>query len=253
MIPYLPYQRKRFFDFCLEKFQFSHTLHEKQGSAGPGQTGVWENAHDRYGRRAVPRPGDRAARRGAAGHSEARRGHGHPGGDHAGGAGKAPRAVRHAGDAQRQRPGRAGHGCDRDRGSRAAGPAAAGRPGAGAGHRQPAGDGGRSWPPHSPEDPGHHGAAAYPAGAGHPAGGGTGPRRVRGHRADPAAAGGGHGRRSAARSPDLCGQPLQCGGCPAGPHHPVFRHRPAPGGCPTRPASGRRSPGRTGDRGASPP
>ena len=60
MIPYLPYQRKRFFDFCLEKFQFSHTLHEKQGSAGPGQTGVWENAHDRYGRRAVPRPGDRA-------------------------------------------------------------------------------------------------------------------------------------------------------------------------------------------------
>ena len=56
MIPYLPYQRKRFFDFCLEKFQFSHTLHEKQGSAGPGQTGVWENAHDRYGRRAVPRP-----------------------------------------------------------------------------------------------------------------------------------------------------------------------------------------------------
>ena len=137
-------------------------------------------------------------------------------------------------------------------GSRAAGPAAAGRPGAGAGHRQPAGDGGRSWPPHSPEDPGHHGAAAYPAGAGHPAGGGTGPRRVRRHRADPAAAGGGHGRRSAARSPDLCGQSLQCGGCPAGPHHPVFRHRPAPGGCPTRPASGRRSPGRTGDRGGHP-
>ena len=94
------------------------------------------------------------------------------------------------------------------------------------------------------EDPGHHGAAAYPAGAGHPAGGGTGPRRVRGHRADPAAAGGGHGRRSAARSPDLCGQPLQCRGCPAGPHHPVFRHRPAPGGCPTRSASGCRSSGR---------
>ena len=38
-------------------------------------------------------PGDRAARRGAAGHSEARRGHGHQGGDHAGGAGKAPAAY----------------------------------------------------------------------------------------------------------------------------------------------------------------
>ena len=31
MIPYFAYQRKRFFDFCLEKFYFSHTFRQESG------------------------------------------------------------------------------------------------------------------------------------------------------------------------------------------------------------------------------
>ena len=31
MIPYLPYQRKRFFDFCFKKFYFSHTSPVRRG------------------------------------------------------------------------------------------------------------------------------------------------------------------------------------------------------------------------------
>ena len=31
MIPYFAYQRKRFFDFCLEKFYFSHTFRQEGG------------------------------------------------------------------------------------------------------------------------------------------------------------------------------------------------------------------------------
>ena len=35
MIPYLPYQRKRFFDFCLEKFEISHTFRKAGGKNAP--------------------------------------------------------------------------------------------------------------------------------------------------------------------------------------------------------------------------
>ena len=53
-------------------------------------------------------------------------------------------------------------------------PAAARRPGAGAGGGQPPGHGGCSGPPHGAEGVRDHGAA-HRTGAGHPAGGGCGP------------------------------------------------------------------------------
>ncbi len=41
MIPYFAYQRKRFFDFCLEKFYFFHTFCGRKGAFGP-KTGTEE-------------------------------------------------------------------------------------------------------------------------------------------------------------------------------------------------------------------
>ncbi len=103
---------------------------------------------------------------GKACHSKARRGHNNAGGDRARRAGEAPRTVCHAGNAQRQRAGRAGRCGDRDLCGRTARPAAAGRAGVGAGHREPAGHGGCPRPAHGAEDFSHHGAAAHAAGKG---------------------------------------------------------------------------------------
>ena len=133
MIPYFAYQRKRFFDFCLEKFYFSHTFRQESGLLLQKGTESVENAYYGYGRRAVFGRGAAAARRGAAGYRPPRRGDGDAGRDRPRGAQPPPGQVCYVGNAQRQRAGRAGR--RRHRGVRpgAAGPFAAGRAGAGAG------------------------------------------------------------------------------------------------------------------------
>ncbi len=175
MIPYFAYQRKRFFDFCLEKFYFFHTFCVQRGHLAPKQAGgaekcvlpIWQTrCLARHRGRCLP---------GKACHSKARRGHNNAGGDRARRAGEAPRTVCHAGNAQRQRAGRAGRCGDRDLCGRTARPAAAGRAGVGAGHREPAGHGGCPRPAHGAEDFSHHGAAAHAAGKRHPAGGAIAP------------------------------------------------------------------------------
>ena len=42
MIPYFAYQRKRFFDFCLEKFCFSHTFRQESGPLPQKERRVWK-------------------------------------------------------------------------------------------------------------------------------------------------------------------------------------------------------------------
>ena len=211
MIPYLPYQRKPFFDFCLEKFSKSHTEAVLSGQNGPEsglQTEKWdENALYRPCGRALPRPGGRPACRCAGGHGQTRRRDRDAGGDRAGRAGAAPRAVCDAGSAPRQPARRAGRKRHRTGSSRAAGPAPGGRAGAGAGGGEPPGHRRRPRPPHGAEDLRHHGAAQR-SGAGHPARGGGGAGGIGLHRAELAAAGGGAGASGPPCGPALRGQPV---------------------------------------------
>ena len=162
MIPYFAYQRKRFFDFCLEKFCFSHTFRQEGGLLPQKGTESVENAYYGYGRRAVFRRSAAPARRGAAGHRPPRWGHGDKGGDRPRGAQPPPGQVCHAGNAQRQRAGRAGR--RRHRGVRpgAARPFAAGRAGAGAGCGQPPHHRRCPWPAHGAAHPCHHGRGRKP-------------------------------------------------------------------------------------------
>ena len=186
MIPYFAYQRKRFFDFCLEKFYFSHTFRQESGLLPQKGTESVEM-----------RTTDMA--------DELFSG---AGGDRPGGPRKAPRAVRHAGSAQRQRAGRAGR--RRHRGVRpgAARPFAAQRPCAGAGGGQPPHHRRCPWPAHGAAHPCHYGRGRCPAGAGPAPGGSRCARGGGSHRAFASTAGGGAGGAAAPGCSGLRGQSL---------------------------------------------
>ena len=66
MIPYLPYQRKPFFDFCLEKFSKSHTEAVNLGQNGPKCKFQMGKRDESCGKQTLPMScsGHRTVRRG---------------------------------------------------------------------------------------------------------------------------------------------------------------------------------------------